>query len=240
MFFLSPFFSCKVADNTIYPFSLKIEERYENLHCFFENTLRFPFLSSTSTRKTESFISPPKAPAFPRTAPPKVPGNPPAHSNPCNPRFPVSFTSVAICTPASARTAEFSILNFEFLICITRPGKPLSETKTLLPPDNRKKGSSNSFAVRTALSSSALVRAAKKYLAAPPMRNVVCFLSGTPRRTRGNCCFSVSNSFTIFIAGRKEVLRPSPAKIRRPPCGIAAEEYDLPHVSQGTLPQRKL
>src|SRR3989344_8897794 len=36
--FASPFTRPSTAESTMYFFSLNIEERYENLHCFFENT----------------------------------------------------------------------------------------------------------------------------------------------------------------------------------------------------------
>ena len=89
-----------------------------------------------------------------RTAPPTVPGIPARHSSPESPARAVQRTAFSRLVPARSWTSEPAAcalklewlcagmdLSAIFVVQITMPGTPLSETSRLLPPPRMNTGS---------------------------------------------------------------------------------------------------
>ena len=119
---------------------------------------------------TVSFISPPNAPAFPRMAPPNVPGRPPAHSRPLSECLMETVTISSMPTPAPALMVSPSTTTSPSLpIFTTKPKNPSSAKIRLVPPPSTNTAMPNCCETATALSTSSLVLALKKYPAGPPI-----------------------------------------------------------------------
>ena len=144
LFFIS-FREREVADKIISVpfFLLKMLSRYRTRRLVrYASRASSSLYQSSVTDTTLSFVSPPKQPALPRTAPPTVPGRPPAHSTPASECAIANFNRSAIGTPAPTVTA----VPFTFISLIatrnTRPLKPLSLINRFVPPPSTNTGNS--------------------------------------------------------------------------------------------------
>ena len=106
---------------------------------------------------TTSFVSVPKAPAFPCTAPPTVPGMVAANSRPPMPFRPATAATCAMATPAVATMRVPSTFVSFTLFAMTTPRMPLSATRRFVPPPRMKNGRPCCLAAMTASMRSSVV-----------------------------------------------------------------------------------
>ncbi len=133
-------------------------------------------------------VSPPNAPAFIASAPPKVPGMPAKNCAGPKPHLTHWRAIRAQVTPASARTrvslrrASSSSVPW---VLITTPCRPPSRTSTLLPSPIQCTGTS-AGKLRKNAARSLRSRGLKNTSAGPPTCQEVCRLMASARRTRGH------------------------------------------------------
>ena len=173
-----------------------------------------------STDPTSSQVSPPKAPAFMQSAPPRVPGIPARNSAPVRPSCAANLAMRAHEAPAWATMARSAMARsvmkgqaFKRAVLITVPLSPPSRTRRLLPSPTHKSGSSLGVPRRKHWRSSASA-GTKKRRARPPARHEVWRAMGSSRRSAPRTS-ATPVPLSIAPALRAVSIRPHTAARRR-------------------------
>ena len=175
---------------------------YENFCSLFSIVCSFKFLSKNVVLIMIFPNSPPYAPAFIFTAPPRVPGIPHANSKPDNPFSYAVLARTGTATPDPTSNFSPSICIFLKLGFIVIPLIPLSLTSKLVPLPMQVTSVLLSLAIFKTCFNSSKSFTTIKISAGPPILNDVCLLIGSLIKTLSLLIFSVNSLYksSIFIS----------------------------------------